>query len=338
MPVGVRLVEADTTPVQAENGPTIEMHDVRKVFDDLVAVDSVALTSLTNEVLGIIGPSGSGKTTTIRLLLGLLQPTWGTVRVFGRDPSRFRRSDRERIGYLPQHFVLYPDLTVTENLAFMASAYGLSWRTRGHRIDETLELVQLTDARKQQAQHLSGGMQRRLALAAALLPEPDLLVLDEPTAGLDPLLRSDVWEIFERLKADGCTILVTTQYVTEAEYCDRVVLIDQGRVAASGTPEELRTQAFGGDVLRATIPDLDRALVRKILALPFVRSGQWVGTDDLALVVGAAPEAIPALTEALRAWGRPLAAIEESRESFDRVFVELVAPRDDETEAMAGPA
>lgn len=302
----------------------VEMEAVRKTFGDVVAVDALDLVIGTGQIVGIIGPSGSGKTTAIRLMLGLYGPTSGRVRVLGRDPARFSRIDREQIGYLPQHFVLYSDLTVRENLAFIAGTYGLGWLRRRRRLPQLLEMVQLTDASDRLAVNISGGMQRRLALASALVHDPLLLVLDEPTAGLDPVLRTEVWEIFRELQTRGRTLVVTTQYVTEAEYCDVVALIDGGRAVAFGTPEELRQRAFGGDVVRLTVPDLNRTVAAEILDYPFVRDGARTGEEAMRVIVANAREAIPRLTERLREQGYRVSTVEEDRESFDSVFVRLV--------------
>lgn len=319
------MAEQDREPEVVEPEPaTVEMRGVRKVFGDVVALESVDLTIRTGEIIGIIGPSGSGKTTAIRLMLGIGEPTSGEVRVFGRDPARFSRSDRERIGYLPQHFVLYPDLTVSQNLGFIAGTYGLGWFRRRRRIPALLDMVRLTEAKGRLAQDISGGMQRRLALAAALVHDPELIVLDEPTAGLDPMLRSDVWDMFRELQSRGRTLVVTTQYVTEAEYCDRVELIDAGKVIAFGKPDELRRQAYGGDLVRLTVPGLDRPLVEEITGYPFVVSSERAGEDSLILVVEQAREAIPLLTDRLNGDGHSLTSIEEYREPFDQVFVRLV--------------
>lgn len=306
--------------------PAVEMREVRKDFDDIVALDRVDLTIRRGQIVGIIGPSGAGKTTAIRLLLGIYAPTSGEVRVLGHDPSRFRRRDREQIGYLPQHFVLYPDLSVRENLNFIAGTYGLGWLRRRRRIPYLLSLLHLDDAAGRLAQDISGGMQRRLELASALVHDPALLILDEPTAGLDPVLRAEVWDIFRDLQRRERTIVVTTQYVTEAEYCDVVVLIDGGRVIAAGPPEALRTQAFGGEIVRVTVPGLDWRITEEILGYPFVLSGERSG-DELRLIVENAGETIPLLAERLRERGHPVSAIEEHRESFDRVFVRLVEHR-----------
>lgn len=300
------------------------MHEVGKEFGSVVALRSIDLSIAAGAIVGIIGPSGSGKTTAIRLLLGIYAPTAGDVRVLGDDPANFSRADRERIGYLPQFFVLYPDLTVYENLAFIAGTYGLGWIRRGRRIAELLDILHLADAKDRLAENISGGMQRRLELGAALINDPDLVILDEPTAGLDPVLRAEIWDTFRAMQRQGRTLVVTTQYVTEAEYCDRVEVIDQGRIIASGTPEDLRRLANGGDVIRLVIPDLDRVTVRAIEAYPFVSHLDWDGKDELQLSVDHASDAIPSLTERLSQDGYAFSSIEEYRETFDAVFVKLV--------------
>jgi ABC-2 type transport system ATP-binding protein len=300
------------------------MVDVSKSFGSVQALHDVNLEVERGTIVGIIGPSGAGKTTAIRLILGLYGPTSGRVRVNGVDPTHFSRADRERIGYLPQHFLLYPELTVEENLEFVAAAYGLGWRARKPRITSLLDLVKLTDAANRKASNISGGMQRRLALASALIHDPEFLVLDEPTAGIDPILRHEIWDVFRQLQAEGRTFVVTTQYVTEAEFCDRVALINDGQVAAYGTPNELRQMAFGGQHVRVVVPDLSRELARQIDQFPLVVSGQREGDDAMMLVVEDAGKAIPMITERLRDAGHPVASIEEYREPFDQVFVALL--------------
>ncbi|HEX8026014.1 MAG TPA: ABC transporter ATP-binding protein, partial [Candidatus Limnocylindrales bacterium] len=225
----------------------VEAAGLTRRFDDVVAVGGVDLDVAPGTILGIIGPSGSGKTTTIRMLIGTLRPTEGELHVLGDVPSRFRRRTRERIGYMPQHSILYPDLTVGENVDFAASLFGLLLFRRAKRKRQVLELLDLWSVRGRRAGKLSGGMQRRLSLACALVHEPALLVLDEPTAGIDPILRRTVWDELQRLRDRGVAVIATTQYVTEAEECDAVALIARGRVVAYGAPEDLRRRAMGGD-------------------------------------------------------------------------------------------
>ncbi len=198
------------------------MEGVSRRYGDMAAVDDISLQVNAGTILGVIGPSGSGKTTMIRMLTGTLEPTSGKLSVLGQHPRKFTRHAREKIGYMPQHFVLYEELTASENLSFVASLFGLLWPKRGRRVKEMLKVVDLWEARGRRARQLSGGMQRRLELACALVHDPLLLFVDEPTAGLDPMLRQKIWDEFRRLREVGRTLVVTTQYVGEAEYCDEV--------------------------------------------------------------------------------------------------------------------
>src|SRR4051812_43892496 len=228
---------------------TVVMHDVSRTFDDRVVVRGIDLTVPRGTILGVIGPSGAGKTTTIRMLTGALVPSSGEISVHGRAPKRFSRRDRERIGYMPQTFTLYEDLTAGENVDFVASLFGMLWRRRRRRVREVLRIVELWDVRGRRAGHLSGGMQRRLELACALVHEPELIILDEPTAGLDPLLRGSIWDELHRQRDAGRTLIVTTQHVSEAEECDTVAMIVGGRIIALAAPDDLRRTATNGDLL-----------------------------------------------------------------------------------------
>jgi ABC-2 type transport system ATP-binding protein len=293
-----------------------------KRFGDDIAVDGISLVVRTGTILGIIGPSGSGKTTTIRLLTGALAPTEGHVRVLGEDPRAFLRQTRERIGYMPQQFTLYPDLTARENVDFIASLFGILWLTRHRRTREVLQLVDLWDVRGRRAGRLSGGMQRRLELATALVHDPDLMFLDEPTAGIDPILRVKVWDELHRLRDDGRTLLVTTQYVSEAESCDMVALISGGRLIALARPEELRREALGGDIVEIRTAD---AFDPAVLAdLPVVRSIERRGPNELRVRVDDASTAMPEVVDAITAHGGQVASASEARPSFDEVFAILV--------------
>ncbi|HEV2951954.1 MAG TPA: ABC transporter ATP-binding protein, partial [Actinomycetota bacterium] len=268
------LSGADAMP---DAGAAVVIDGVTKRFGDDTAVDGISLTVRTGTILGVIGPSGSGKTTTIRLLTGALAPTQGHMRVLGEDPRAFLRQTRERIGYMPQQFTLYPDLTARENVDFVASLFGMGWWTRHRRTREVLQLVDLWDVRGRRAGRLSGGMQRRLELASALVHDPDLMFLDEPTAGIDPILRVKVWDELHRLRDDGRTLLVTTQYVNEAEECDTVALISGGRLIALAVPDDLRREAVGGDVVEIEVSnDFDSA---SLSALPMVRSVERRGPN-----------------------------------------------------------
>ncbi len=311
-------------PAHGTGELVLSMQGVSKRFGDFEAVKDLTLQVPQGGLFGLIGPSGCGKTTTVRLLLGVYEPTTGEARVFGEQPHRFRRATRERIGYLPQQFVLYPTLTVEENLNFAASTYGLGPFARRRYKQQVLELVGLAEHRKKLAGDISGGMQRRLGLAATLLHQPDLIFLDEPTAGIDPILREQLWTEFRRIQDMGRTQLVTTQYVAEAEYCDTVVLMDAGEIVALGAPESLRQQVAGGDLVDATIPDVDRALMGRLRAMRGVRSARYLGDSEVRLVVEDAGEIIPLVIATAQEAGTPVQQVEERRLSFNEVFVALL--------------
>ncbi len=310
---------APETP--AASSPAV-LDRVTRRFGDVLAVDQISLTVPDGAIVGIIGPSGSGKTTTIRMLTGQLRPTDGRVRVLGRDPTNFERDIRERIGYMPQLFVLYQELTARENVDFVASLFGMLWRRRRRRVREVLEVVDLWEARNRRASQLSGGMQRRLELACALVHEPWLLFLDEPTAGIDPILRQQIWAELRRVQETGRTLLVTTQYVSEAEYCDLVALIAEGRLVALAPPEELRRQALGGEVIEIeTAGPIDGAALP---AIPGVLRMRQRTPRDLLVVAEDAGAATPLVLDAIREVGGEVTSSREFRPPFEEVFAELV--------------
>jgi ABC-2 type transport system ATP-binding protein len=293
------------------------------MFAGVAAVRDLSMSVAAGTILGLIGPSGAGKTTTIRLLTGALTPTRGTVRVLGEDPRTFASRTRERIGYMPQQFMLYPDLTAGENVNFVASLFGLLWPRRRRRVHEVLRTVDLWDVRKRRAANLSGGMQRRLELACALVHEPALLFLDEPTVGIDPLLRVRVWQELHRLKSLGRTLLVTTQYITEAEECDVVALIAEGHLIALDEPEELRRKATGGDLVE--VETAGRFSASKLASLPRVRGVSQRSPRNIRVTVDDAGAAVPDVVAAVAAAGGEVVSAREYRLSFDEVFAELVA-------------
>jgi ABC-2 type transport system ATP-binding protein len=312
----------------------IALDHISKTFGDVVAANDISLHVARGSVLGVIGPSGAGKTTTIRIISGGLSPDTGTVSVLGEDPRSFRRRTREAIGYMPQSFVLYPDLTARENVHFMASLYGMPpWR-RGKRVDQVLELVDLSDARDRRASQMSGGMQRRLELACTLVHQPSLLILDEPTAGIDPLLRTRVWQEIDRLRGIGVTILVTTQYVSEAEYCDAVALISDGELVAHATPTDLRKLALGGEVIEVGTHDPIDA--RRLPPIQGVTSVRQTGADSLLIVANDAGLANPLVNDAVEQIGGSVEFSREYRPTFDEVFAALVTSHS-ERRAGHGP-
>jgi ABC-2 type transport system ATP-binding protein len=304
--------------------PAVVAVDIGKRFGDRGVVQGLSFEVEPGTIFGIIGPSGCGKTTTIRMLLGVLRPTSGDLRVLGRPPHRFRRRDRERLGYMPQLFVLFPELSVMENMGFAASIYGMSFFRRGRRIRRTLELVELWDARDRPAGQLSGGMQRRLELAATLVHDPEVIFLDEPTAGIDPVLRAKFWQHFRALRDAGRTLIVTTQYVTEAEHCDKILVLNEGQRIALDTPEGVRRQAMGGEVVNVVGPDLNRHAVAAIREVEGVKKVSWAGRDQLEVIVDDAGSSVPVLMDALRAANVDVDEVSEQHASFDDVFVQLM--------------
>ena len=295
---------------------------VSKRFGDDVALDDVSVVVPQGTILGIIGPSGAGKTTLVRLMTGALTPTDGEIRVMGEDPVRFKRRTRERIGYMPQQFALYPDLTTRENVDFVASLFGLLWWRRRRRTRQVLELVDLWSVRDRRAGRLSGGMQRRLELASALVHEPAVLFLDEPTAGIDPLLRSTIWRELSRLRDEGRTLLVTTQYVGEAEGCDAVLLISDGRVIAAGTPDDLRRTAIGGDMVDVeTAAPIDLTSLRQIDGVLRIEER---GSNSIRATVDDAARILPEIVDTITGAGGEVSSAAEVRPSYDEVFALLV--------------
>ncbi len=222
--------------------PAIHTIALRKVFGDLVAVDDLTVDVQRGEIFGVLGPNGSGKTTMIRMLCGLMPPTSGEIQVVGIDAVRDPEAVRRRIGYMSQKFGLYADLTVAENFAFYAGLYGLRGDARRDRQDELFQSLGLGPHASQLAGTLSGGWKQKLALACATAHRPDLVFLDEPTAGVDPAARRRFWEIIHELAADGMTILVTTHYMDEATQCGRLAFLSRGHLIGLGTPDEITAQ------------------------------------------------------------------------------------------------
>lgn len=298
------------------------MQHVTHRYGDLPAVDDVTLDVPAGTILGVIGPSGSGKTTLIRILTGTLPPTDGTLEVLGEHPRKFKRHTREKLGYMPQHFVLYDELTASENVSFVASLFGLMWPQRGRRVKRLLTLLELWDARKRRARQLSGGMQRRLELACALVHDPLLLFVDEPTAGLDPMLRQKIWTEFHRLRDRGRTLVVTTQVVSEAEYCDAVAVLSDGRLIALAPPDELRRMASGGDIVQiVTAAAFDGVALED---LPDVREVRQRTPREILVISDNAATMLPRVVEAIQAAGGSVQSSSEYRPTFDEVFSTLV--------------
>nr|WP_274387678.1 ABC transporter ATP-binding protein [Salsipaludibacter albus] len=290
-------------------------------------------------IFGLVGPSGSGKTTVVRLVLGLIRPQDGDLEVFGRTPADFGPDERVRIGFLPQESALDPDLSLRHNLNFMASLYGLSWRSRWipgkksraarERVAAVLDLLDLTEHQDTRMRDASTGEQRRLAIAAAMVHDPELLVLDEPTAGIDPILREQLWAHFTSLRDEGRTLFVTTQYVTEADKCDLVGLVVDGEILRVDTPRRLRRDAFGGDLVEVAWESrgLDITGVEQLAEVRQIH--QWVGPRRVLVAVDDANTGAARIQDWLQEQGEGSPVAVPHNSSFDDVFVSLVTAHRD---------
>jgi ABC-2 type transport system ATP-binding protein len=239
---------------------TIIARGLVKRFGNFTAVAGIDFEVRRGEIFGFLGPNGSGKTTTIRMLLGLLPPTEGTMEVLGVPVTENPERIRPRVGYMSQRFSLYNDLTVLQNLRFYGSAYGIDNAALRARIQYALEMADLVGREKIKTRELSGGWRQRLALGAAILHQPEVVFLDEPTAGVDPVSRRAFWDLLYRLVAEGVTVFVTTHYMDEAEHCHRLAFIQRGQLIASGTTEEIKREMMRGQVLEIVPADAEKAV------------------------------------------------------------------------------
>ena len=315
----------------------VSMSGVSKSFEERQVICDLDLDVQPGSIVGLIGPSGCGKTTTVRLMTGLLWPTSGEVHVFGTPAHELSSRQRGRIGYLPQIPALFPELSLRENLNFHASMYGLPLR-RKRRINELLDWVELSEHRSTRVSDASGGMQRRLALAAAFVQDPVLAFLDEPTAGIDPILRAKFWERFRAMAGMGKTLVVTTQYVGEANECDLVALLSDGELVLFGTPDQLRRAAYEGEVVDVTFdtePTDDQ--VAQLAGNEFVVGAiERVERRQLRIVVDDADRAVRDLAGALSAIGLQANEMWEHDVDFDEAFMRVVQRHRDRHQISAG--
>jgi ABC-2 type transport system ATP-binding protein len=242
------------------DGYSVVAEGLTKKFGDFTAVDHVTFKIGTGEIFGFLGPNGSGKTTTIRMLLGLLRATEGGGTVLGFDIGKDPEEIRKRIGYMSQQFSLYDDLTVSENLNFYGGTYGVTGKRLRERKEFILEMANLRGREHEMTRNLSGGWKQRLALGTAIIHEPEMLFLDEPTAGVDPISRRAFWDLLYRLSNEGTTIFVTTHYMDEAEHCQSLAFIHLGRIVARGTPQEIKQKVMQGQVMEIDCSEPDTAL------------------------------------------------------------------------------
>jgi ABC-2 type transport system ATP-binding protein len=302
--------------------PAIRVEGLKKSYGETVALSGVSFSAARGEMFGLIGPDGAGKTTLMRILTSLVDPDEGEAWVLGLSLRCEAARVREIIGYMPQHFSLYPDLSVGENLRFFADLFGVPRKERIARTEELLEFSRLGPFVKRRAGALSGGMKQKLALSCALIHTPQLLVLDEPTTGVDPVSRREFWETLERLRARGVTILVSTPYMNEAALCQQIAFIHRGRVLAAGSVGEI-TALFRGVVFALSGPDL-RAIAARLkgaFAPEFVRI---LGGAVQVIAPAERRKDIGALLESMRREGLVTGSIREIPPGVEDSFVTLM--------------
>jgi ABC-2 type transport system ATP-binding protein len=306
--------------------PAVAVRNLEKRFGEFVAVHGVSFDVARGEIFGFLGPNGAGKSTTIRMLCGILTPSGGTGMVAGLDILTQPERIKARIGYMSQRFSLYEDLTVEENIDFYAGIYGLSRARRRQRKEWVIQMAGLQEHRRSRTAILSGGWKQRLALGCAMLHEPPVVFLDEPTAGVDPISRRQFWDLIYAMAGRGVTVFVTTHYMDEAEYCDRIGLIYRGELVAIDTPERLKTQLQGEDVLEVECERPQDALA-VLERLPGVREaalfGRW-----LHVVAASGPAVVGSVRGALQEQGFAVTRIEQIVPSLEDVFVALIEARD----------
>jgi len=311
----------------------IVVTNLTKRFGNFTAVDNISFSVPRGEVYGWLGPNGAGKTTTIRMLLGLLKPTEGSCHVLGYNSALETKTMQARVGYMSQLFTLYNDLTAAENIRFYGQAYGLTRRQLRRRRAEIIEMAGLQGREHELTANLSGGWKQRLALGCAIVHRPEVIFLDEPTAGVDPISRREFWELIYAMAKQGVTVLVTTHYMDEAELCQRVGFLSKGRLVALDTPDRLKETQMHGHVL-----EIDCASSEK--AMPVLQAAQASGRipfDEVALygaqIHAVVPEAA-AFTEAVRALLEandiPVNTIQWIAPTLEDVFISSVKPRGDE--------
>jgi ABC-2 type transport system ATP-binding protein len=301
----------------------IQLTNVVKRYGATEALAGLTLDVQRGEMFGLIGADGAGKTTAIRVMCGLLHADAGEVRVLGRDPVREHRAVTDRVGYLSQRFSLYGDLSIDENIAFFAEIHGV--RDYQRRRDQLLEMTQLTPFRARLADRLSGGMKQKLALACTLVHEPELILLDEPTTGVDPVSRREFWKLLSEFLSHGITILMSTPYLDEAERCSRVALLHEGRMLAADEPSRLRTLMPGKlvEVMGAGAP----AFVEQIRRIPGVADAQVFGERLHVTLADTSDDAVARFAEALRATPLQEAAIRPVAPSLEDVFIAQLATK-----------
>jgi len=308
-----------------EPGVAVEVRDLVKRFGSFTAVDGISFTVPRGEIFGFLGPNGAGKSTTIRMLCGLLLPSGGSGRVIGYDILTQSEQIKARIGYMSQKFSLYEDLTVEENIAFYGDIYGVPEARLAERTAWILQMANLAERRRSLTGALAMGWKQRLALGCAMVHEPEILFLDEPTAGVDPISRRNFWDLIFTVAGQGVTVFVTTHYMDEAEHCDRIALIYGGRLIALGSPHALKERHTAGTLLEVQAHPLMRAL-ETLDQLPAAREAAIFGVTLHVVTDG--PQAAEPIRAALERAGVAVARVEPIVPSLEDVFVGLIEEAD----------
>ncbi len=299
----------------------IETFDLTKKFGDIIAVNSVNLKIHEGEIFGLLGPNGAGKSTLVRLLCALLKPTSGSANVGGFSVIKEPEKVKKIIGYMSQRFGLYDDLTVEENISFYAGIYLNDKKLARKRTEEIIEQLSFEKYRKTLAMHLSGGWRQRLSFATAIVHEPKIVFLDEPTSGVDPVSRRQFWELVYDLSAQGKTVLVTTHYMDEAERCNRIAFILNGKIMAVDSPSEIKKKYMSGEVINIIPEDLMSSYAL-LSSLDFIQDIGIFG-DSIHIVVENADEKILEISQFLRKKNLRFLKIEKIQPSIEDVFVSL---------------
>ena len=302
----------------------IEAQGLTKRFKKVTAVDGLDLSIRRGEIFGLLGPDGAGKTTTIRMLCAIMDPSEGSARVSGFDTVREPEEIKKRIGYMAQQFSLYGDLTVLENLTFFADIFEVDREEREERIERLLAFARLTEFTRRRAAHLSGGMQKKLALACTLIHQPEVIFLDEPTTGVDPVSRREFWDILTELHLQGVTLFVSTPYMDEAERCSRVGLMFEGDIIVCDTPDRIKG-LVEGELLELQ-PDRLREASQIIGELPGVLEVQTYG-DLLHVFVDDAGQRAPVVERALSRVGIGVRGLRQTRPRMEEAFISLIRGR-----------
>ncbi|MDD4893880.1 MAG: ABC transporter ATP-binding protein [Candidatus Omnitrophica bacterium] len=306
----------------------VKVENLEKKFGEFVAVNRINFEVNKGEIFGFLGPNGAGKSTTIRMLCGIYTPTSGSGQVAGYDIVKEQHKIKEHIGYMSQRFSLYDDLTVEENIDFYSRIYNIPKNERQKRKDETIKLAGIEDFRKSLTVTLSGGWKQRLALGCAIIHQPNIIFLDEPTSGVDPITRSNFWSIIKDMASQGKTIFVTTHYMDEAENCGRMVLIYRGTMIAMGSPQEMKTKVMKNDILEITIPDAEK-WTERISKLEGIKETALFGVNIHA-VVYEAQKSIQAIKNLFEENGASGYSVNKILPSLEDVFVYSIENYDQE--------